>query len=294
MDVRSFYGGGARRPRTTVKGRAKKPFEKKVLPKRTRTAVAKVAKQVLNRMVETKHAYQTLFTTWMPQYGHTIPAGGQPQLYNGLFDINQGDTAMDRQGNIIRPTKLYTDLQIMLNDRTSDVGGSNSLAYDGWDITVHVWYGVTRNYNRTFTVLADAPSILGNMFDNQFSPGSQTAWTGKFTDQLNPVNKETYLLKHKSVRLSKGPGIVNTADAVSSSRYEPAKTFAQMRLSFKPPKQMHFNDLEGLPTDYAPFFVIGYCHNDSTQAANTVTGTGLLTKPAIQIQASQHLFFKDA
>jgi hypothetical protein len=248
----------------------------------------------MNRMVETKHAYQTLFTTWQPQYGHTLPAGGQPQIYNALFDINQGDTAGERQGNIIRPTRLYNDLLISLNDKTTDVGGSNSLMYDSWDITVHVWYGVSRRFRGTMDVLGQGPTMLGQMFDNQFSPGTLTAFTGKFTDSLNPVNTEAFVLKHKQVRLTKGPGIYNTADGVSSSGYTPNTSTAKLRLSWKCPKQLHFNDLEGMPQDYAPFFVIGYHHNDTSQAANSVTGTGPLTKPALLIQASQHIFFKDA
>jgi len=249
----------------------------------------------VNKNIETKHAYQTLFTNWQPVYGSTLPSGGQAQLYNALFDLTTGTTGDQLVGNIMRPTRIYNDLQIVLNDRTFDVGGSNTLAYDGWDVTVHVWYGVARRYKVTGDVIANAPDLLAKMFDNMFSPGTQTAFTGKFTDQLNPVNKEYFSLKHKSVRLFKGPGINNTADAVSSSMYTPMKTTATMRLSWKAPKTLHYNDLEGLPQDFAPFFVIGYVHNDTSQAANTVTGTpSVLNKPALQLQAGQHIYFKDA
>jgi len=298
MDVRSFFG---RRPRTVVKGR-RKVYRKagparavRSVPSRARKAISTIAQRVVNRNVETKHAYQTLFTNWQPQYGSMLPTSGQPQLYNALFDVTSGTTGDQLVGNIMRPTRIYNDLQILLNDRTTDVGGANSLLYDGWDITVHVWYGTARRYKVTGDVIANAPDLLTKMFDNMFSPGTQVGFTGKYTDQLNPVNREYFNLKHKSVRLFKGPGINNTADAVSSSLYTPSKTQATMRLSWTPPKTLHYNDLEGLPQDFAPFFVIGYVHNDTSQAANSATGAAsVLTKPALLIQAGQHIYFKDA
>jgi len=299
MDVRSFFG---RRPGTATKGRRKVVRKAaparavRSVPPRARKAITTLATRVLNRAVETKHAYQTLFETWQPQYGSTIPTGGQAQLYNALFDVNVGATAEQRNGNIIRPITLYNDLQIVINDKTADLAGSGApLLASAWDITVHVWYGVARRYKSTGDVVGNAPGMLATMWDDQFNPGHQTAFLGKFTDQLNPVNKDAYLLKHKKVRLCKGPGIANTANGLTSQVFMPQKSTAQMRLTWKCPKTLHFNDNEGLPQDFAPFFVIGYVHNDTSQSANSATGGPTIqTKPALLIQASQHLLFKDA
>lgn len=290
--------------------RSKSTRAVKSLAPKARKAVATIAKRVFNKKTETKFASTAMPTPGNPLYqaiyGATYPTGGVPQLFTCVPQIQQGDTTFERQGNKIQPTRHYTDLQFVFNEDNQALiytppGGTPtaySIAQAGWDLTVHVWYGFAKRFKRVdnVTALANTTQILQTML--QDGQGNNVEWNGLPTDDLLDIDRDIVTLKHKKFRMYKNAGLANVGDPVSPSLTTPMSTAHKMRISWKPPKTLLYGeDTNIVPENYAPFVVIGYCHNDGTPASNTGnTGpTSDLSKiPAIKFFKVDRLYYKDA
>lgn len=310
MDVRRFYGGRKRTVgrRRVVRARIRPAGPR--LAKKTRKAVARIAKSVLNRNTETKYAGVDMPASYSPNpfqalYGATLPTGGLPQLFTCLPQISQGDTTFERQGNKISPTRHYTDLRFVFNEDSAleytPPGGTLTtypIAQAGWDITVHVWYGFAKRFKRVTEVasLANSTNILQTML--QDGQGSSQEWNGLLTDEILDIDREVVTVKHKKFRMYKNAGLANVGDPIPSSLTTPMATAHAMRITWKPPKTLLYGeDSNIVPENYAPFIVIGYCHNDGTPASNTGnTGptSDLSRIPAIKFFKADKLYYKDA
>lgn len=295
MDVRSFFRGG-RKPRAVIIKRAAKKAPAKAVPKKARKAMAQIATRVFNRKVETNYIAENQEPIAI--YGDTLPGGGSAQLYTCVPDISQGDESLMRDGNKVSPVKHRTDLQFVFNDDPQiDVGGTATPASRaGWDITVHVWYGFAKRYKSVTDVAAGATSILAQMLD--VGNGAQSRFTGLMSDELFVVNKDFLNLRYKKTRLYKNAGQANVLDTTSPSLGTPFHQGTRMSLSWKPPKVLTYKDENStVPENYAPFIIVGYSHNDGTQAsdvANTGPTTVITAVSAIKMTRSDKLWFKDA
>lgn len=269
---------------------------KKTLTKPARTAVAKIAKQVFNRGVETK--YVAVNQDAIAIYGDTYPGGGNAQVFTCIPDVSQGDESLMRNGNKLNPKRHTTQLQFTFNDDPQiNVGGVGTPASKaGWDIQIHVWYGFCRRYKNVADITANAVSILGEMLD--VGNGAQSRFTGLMSDELFEVNKEFLQVRHKTARLYKNAGLDNVLDTTAPSLSSPETLCSRMSLSWKAPKVLNYKD-EGavIPENYAPFIIVGYVHNDGTQAsdqANTGITTNVLQVSAVKMWKTDKLWFKDA
>lgn len=235
-------------------------------------------------------------TSYVGIYGSTIPTGGLGQLYGCLPQVGEGSASFERDGLKISPVKHRTDLRFVFNDDAL-ITGSVPASKAGWDITVHVWYGTVRRF-KNITDATDptlANEILVNILDN--GEGITLPFQGRLAEETLAQNKEFVTLKHKQFRMYKNAGLANVLDTVSPSLGTPMILEKRLSLSFKPPKVLQYKDEDQLfPENYAPFMIVGYCHNDGTQAANALynpLAPSILNIPAVKMYQADKLWFKD-
>lgn len=279
---------------STRKARAVKRAVRSLRPK-TRTAVTAIAKRVANLGRETKYVADTIFSQPVPIYGDTVPTGTvQPQIYECLPDLSEGVAEYERDGVKIQPVKVVSELDLRFNNKTNDLSSASPLDTAAWDIDVHIWYGYVRRYKSYSDIIANASNILSNHLENGL--GSTLRWGGGPYDHFNRVNKEWFNLKHKVVRMYRPLGQQNVATLAGGlTTYFPQDIHKVVRMSFKPPKTLLYNETNVVPENYAPVCIIGYQHRNGTQAANSTSDTTtLLGKPALMMNIKNHMYFKDA
>lgn len=267
----------------------------KSLAPRARKAVATIATRVFNKKTETKYCAE-LYAEGTPTdiYGHTFPGGVNPQLYDCLPGVSIGDDEFNRTGVKIQPTRHTVDLDIRFNERRLSALPAAKMAAVAWDITCHVWYGVARRFKNNSEVAANAGTLLQQLLED--GQGNLALWDGTALADFNKINKETMVLKHKSFRMFRPLGSQNTADTTQST-YFPQAIRKRLTLSFKPPKTLLYNDNVDLPDNYAPFVIIGYQHNDGTNASYlqyVSQSPSVANCPALQMCMKSHLYYKDA
>lgn len=291
-----FWKGATARKTTR---RSKSTRAVKSLAPRARKAVATIAKSVMKRQSETQYIVDNQELNWGAIYGDTTPTGGGVQLYSCLPQIVQTDdpTSSGRRGIKIQPTRHVTDLQFIFSDELlygPGPGPGARLDSLAWDVTVHVWYGYVKRYKSTDDVNGNKIFIAQNLFE--IDGANQTRFSGRIEDLMNERNSDFGTLKHRSFRMMKSSGNANTG---TGEQYEPAVTQRKLRLAWKAPKQLKYADETSFyPENYAPFILVGYHHNDGTQASNvsnTVgTTTNLAQLPAIKMLQVNKVWFKDA
>lgn len=272
----------------------------KALPKRTRKAVAKIAKTVMTRQVETNYVCDNQELNYVAVYGDSLPAAGAPQLYACLPQVIQGDTSDTREGIKIRPTKHCTDLRFTFGTDAliTPPGGGGPVRVDSaaWDITVHIWYGYVKRYKGMADVLVNGTQIINSLLE--VDGGTLARWSGRLADETFERNSEFSSVKHKQFRMFKNAGLPNVLDTVIPAQNFPVQDATRVRLTFKPPKTLGYaQDSAVYPENYAPFMIVGYCHNDATQAANSNNAgatNNISQVPAIQMLQVNKLWYKDA
>lgn len=292
-----FWKGSTAR---TKKARTTTRAVKSLAP-RARKAVATIAKRVMNRKIETKYASSnTPEYAYQAVYGSTYPQGGIPQIFGCLPQVPVGaeESSYTRSGNKINPTRHVTDLRFVFNDDAIlDAGGAKPASQAGWDITVHVWYGFAKRYKQlNDAVIVNGADLLEEHL--QDGHGAKYQWGGLLSDETKDINKEVFMLKHKTLRMYKNAGLANAGDVTAPSLSTPMSEARRLRLSWKAPKVLSYADEEHiLPENYAPFIIVGYCHNDATQAsykANAGVTADLDYIPAVKMLKIDKLYYKDA
>lgn len=272
-------GRSTRRSKTTRAVRSLAP--------RTRKAITAIATRVVKRKAETKWA---AFAAMGPTvlYGATNPIGAPAQVYPAICPVAVGTSDNQRIGNQINPVKCGADLFLSLA-QTAMTGGTSQV--NSWDITAHIWYGYVKRYKNADAVVANAAAIGNELLDVGGSMGAvqYKAFGGLTQDLMFPTNKDALSLKHKSIRLYKSFGQANTNPPLAGgvTQYFPDRVSALMKLSFKPPKVLKYA-LQAEPENYCPIVIIGYAHNDATQAADGNVGT-----PILAAEMTTKIWFKD-
>lgn len=302
MDMRSFFG---RKPKSTTRvlrrvRRVLAAPKKKTLAPRARKAVARIAKSVMNRQTETQYVADNLGLDYQAIYGDVLPSGGAPQVYTCLPAVSQtdADTSSGRRGLKIQPKKLRTDLRfIFAPEQLISTGGAPARVDSAaWDITVHIWYGYVKRYKTCSDVLANQAFIANNMLES--TGATQARFSGILSEELFELNKEFVNFKHKKFRMYKNAGLPNILDVTIPAQNFPVQDAHRVSLTWKTPKTLLYADeTADLPENYAPVMIVGYCHNDGTQASDTSNGgptSDPLLVPAIQMLQVNKLWFKDA
>lgn len=277
--------------------RSMRPLRRRKVAKLSKPVVRAV-NRIVSRRSETKYVAQPLFTRQVPIYGDTFPSGATTgQIYEMIPDLFQGTagtTEYQRVGVKVNPTRLTADVDLRFNNLTQVLEGGTPLDRASWDIDVHMWYGYVRRYKNEADVLANNNNILNNLLEN--GQGTTLRWGGGPYDHFNRVNKEWFNLKHKVVRMYRPLGAQNLATVAGGlTTYFPQDIHKVVRLGFKLPKTLLYNETNPSPENYAPILIIGYQHRDGTQASNSTTDTAtLLGKPALMMNVKRHMYFKDA
>lgn len=295
MDVRSFYGRKKRMTTTKRRVRARIP-RTKGLTRPAAQAVAKIAKRVVRRSAETKYVAENYSEAPIAIYGDTLPTGGVPQLFTVVPAVVQGDgESFKRDGDKISPTRHVVDLDLRFNNTVADASGTGYLDDCSWDITAHVWYGYVRKYKNAADTMTNATSLLGELLDD--GAGNNIPWDGSAYINLFKTNTEVFTgLKHRQIRMFRPLGQQNAATLAGGlSTYFPQTIRKSLRLAFKPPKTLIYDEADGVPQNYAPVVIIGYQHNDNTQASNITHSppTTALNGPALIMAMRMHMWFKD-
>lgn len=254
----------------------------------------------MSRQLETQYVVDNREQDYVAIYGDTTPASGAPQVYTCLPQVTQADadTSSGRRGLKLQPKKLRTDLRfIFAPEQLISTGGSPARVDScAWDVTVHIWYGYVKRYKTCSDVQANAQFICDNLLE--IDGATQARFSGRLQDELFEKNKEFASVKHKKFRMFKNAGLPNILDNTIPAQNFPVQDATRVSLSWKPPKTLLYADETSvLPENYAPFMIVGYCHNDGTQASNTSNGgptTNPLQVPAIQMLQVNKLWFKDA
>lgn len=284
-----------------------KTAKAKLAPK-TKAAVTQIATRVINRRSETKYVANWLspppegsnVPPPIAVYGDTIPGGGAPpQLYDMVPFLEQSSVTTNdytRIGSRVTPVKHRVDLDIRFNNTITDVSKAAGLDVCSWDVTAYIWYGYVKRYKNGTDVLANKSDLLVQLLKD--GQGDTEHWNGQPYDDLAIMNNEVFSgMKLKKVRMYKAFGDPNTATVAGGvTTYYPATIRKRLSLTFKPPKTLDYDEGEQIPQNYAPIMIIGYQHNDNTQASNTLYNAGTptaLNSPALIFNAKLHLWFKD-
>lgn len=258
--------------------------------------MAKIAERVFKKKTETNYVAEDVFPEGPIQiWAATSPAGGPtPQIFDVMSALQEGVGEFQRKGVKVSPTRHTVDVKLAFNNLRQDITGTGTLDNCAWDITAHVWYGYVRRYKNVVDVTNNAAALMGQMLED--GQGNTLPWDGSAAIDQFKLNTEVFQFKHKAVRMFRPFGSQNVATlAGGQTTYFPQKLQANLKLSFKPPKSLVYDELQGVPQNYAPVIVVAYKHNDYTQGANVYAdGPNLLNKPALMMTARSHLYFKDA
>lgn len=242
-------------------------------------------KSIVSRPAETKYrarfpAYNPLagpafLDTWT---GFSSGITGTGEIYYALPPLRQGVDNWQRLGNKVSPKKLTVtlDFSATIHDTTRAV-----------DKTVHVFLLTSKSVKDLDNY--SAIPITQLLEDGQ---GGTTSFNGTTASSFYPVNKDSFtVLKHTSFRLVKGFGLptdstVNTSVAVTDSVISPSASYRRIKMNVKCPKTLLYEDHnKNYPTNFAPFFVIGYVNNNPVTAASN--GVDLM------VLGYNELYYKD-
>lgn len=281
----------------TRKNRAKRAVRS--LRPKTRTAIAAIAKKVLRMNTETKYRAENLYLEGpaLPIYGDVAPAGVATQLFGAMPTVAIGDNAFQRDGQKIQVTKHTVEMDFTFNNLIRDITNTGGLDACSWDLTVHVWYGYVKRYKSQNDVLQNTSAIVNEMYE--LGNGNSSRFTGAPYDIMRKINTDVLTVKRKSFRMFRPLGSQNQATLGGGlTTYFPQLTKKRITLSFKPPKTLLYDEAYSVPENYAPIIIVGYEHNDPTQASNQLgpnpVPANILEAPALLVQGLKKIWYKDS
>lgn len=197
--------------------------------------------------------------------------------------LTEGAGDYQRIGSKIQPTSLAVSLKMTFN--ANDLSANELMAV--------VYYGTDRA-NRTFqggNSPIQSTAILNN------GDGTNKSWTGLLNDLNFPTDKTLFNIKRKVFRLSKTGGNMNSdIGGQNNGAFSTSNGLSEVStlLKFRPPKTLLYNnDTDTYPSNYAPFFYVGFCHADGS--ALTPSDYDPTTKVSLVYAASRcHMWYKDA
>lgn len=248
---------------------------------RPRGAFAKKVLQVVGRTEETKYVANAVDANKAPlaTLWYAAPSIAAVGDFNpALPTLTQGTDDYQRVGNKIQPKSLAVSLKIGL--RAEDLSANSLIGV--------IYYGTSRTEK---TWQNNNPLQTAAILDN--GDGTNTIFGATRYDLTKPLDKKIVNARRITFRLSKTAGIQNSDNGgattvpgnFSTSNGLSEKTFM---LRFKVPKTLVYQqNTATMPTNYAPWYAIGFCHADGSppQAADA---------QLVNVNAKCHMYFKDA
>jgi len=186
---------------------------------------------------------------------------GVAEIMYALPPVLTGTDNWQRIGNKIKPKRLTCTLDIAatIHDTSRAV-----------DKTVHIFL-MTSKAVRDLDNYSAIP-ITTMLEDGQ---GGNTSFDGTAIGSMYPVDKNNFtVLHHKTFRLVKGFGLptdstVNTSAATTDSVISPSTSYRRIKMNVKTPKTLLYDThAKSYPSNFAPFFVIGYTNNNPVDTAS--------------------------
>ena len=260
------------------------PRSRKPRKPRATKALRAVVNKIVHGAQETKYVidaptvpnYSSDLTTFT---AFSSAVTSTAEIYAGIPELYPGSGSYERAGDMIQPMKAYTEFNVTLST-------DNDIASDR---TVHVYMleAVAVKALANYTAI---PITL--LLDN--GQGGAGGFNGQTNAALYNVNGKLFrLIKHVKKRLVKGFGKVLGGTGATAGGTTavvcPTQTFHNFRIHHKRlPKTLKYENAgEYYPTNFAPFFVIGYTMNfgGGDTASNLVD---------VMVEARNHMWYKDS
>lgn len=263
-----------RRPRVPRKPRAKT----------TTTALVKaVAKKVVADALEDKYVTATYLPSGFPGYFNASISGNN-EIYFCLPNVSQGTGSNQRIGDTIRPKRLRVDFVLTAN------GSYNSSQLNQVRLFVLQDKAIRDIQKLRDTIV---PPNIGTPISKELLDvgGSVSGWSGVPNDIMKRVNRQRYTVyKDKAFELIAGTG----QTPQPGNGYNGTQTFVSPQQCWRcsvviptPAVLKYSNALDDFPTNFAPFFCVGY-----TQPDGNASPDNILTRLAVNWVV--HMDFEDA
>lgn len=243
----------------TPKSAPLKLVRRKRMPRKKVTAtktLTKLIQKVIHKDVETKQAYNVLD---LSNYNSGINSAGDavrilPNILNGTGDAN-------RIGDQLRAMKLAVKGHMIL----STVNNSTSA---NCRIAVRMMIVQPRNYSQIDNVQTNATTWMSTLLKK----GASTVnFAGNISDLYAPINTDAIIKYYDKVTYITIPFIVNNVGATSVNTtvsQDVVNSVKFFNIALKVKNKLLKYDTTGSstlqPMNYAPTFLIGYCHLDGS------------------------------
>ena len=196
-----------------------------------------------------------------PQTSFTQGITSSGELYSLLPKMYEGVEEGTMSGARILPQSLVVEFAFNF---PYSVGKS-------LDITAHL-FCLTNNNIKSYNQIG---SVTTNFLRDPTvaSPGATTGFTGGFQNALLPVDTRAFkVLAHKKIHLKKGSLLTNEGLG-GIGVVCPGQVIKHHRIKIKLPKVLKYeqtssNTIEEYPTNFNPFWCLGWVYNDDTSVGS--------------------------
>lgn len=243
--------------------------------------LTRLIQSVVRREEETKYvanqydgALVALANQWYSQ-GSLAAVGA---WYPAIPKLGEGTGDYQRVGGKIHPTSVAVSLKVFFNPQNVDANSIYGVIYYGTSKMVKSWNNA-------------AP--IGNAAILDQGDGTNTTFSGDIFKLNHPVDRKGFNIKRIVFRMAKTPGIQNndiSGNTVVGGNYSTANGMEcrKFLLNIQHPKTLMYEDnTDGWPSNFAPFYAVGFCHADGSPlvvADNTL----------VKVSSHCHMYFKDA
>lgn len=253
---------------------------KMALMRKRRNPIVKQVMKAITKTEETKYVanvYSDSTTVQSQPYFAPINLGAVGNFLPALPAITQGPGDYQRIGNKIMPVSVATSLQVSFNP--TDVSANEILCV--------VYYGTSKSGK---SWVAGNPLNSARILETGDAT-EQVIFDGSKSTLQFPIDKKQVTMRKKVFKLAKTGGVQNSdaatgAPGAYSTNNGPVEK--SLLLKFRKPKQLNYAKGTDLwPTNYAPIYAVSFCHVDGSALTHN-------DETLIQVQARNHMYFKDA
>lgn len=248
--------------------------------KMMRDSFARRVMRVINRTEETKYVANAKDggLVDLPNYWYSNGSLAAADYNPGMPALTQGTDDYQRVGNVVKPKSIAVSVKVALNPQ--NVQACSLLGV--------IYYGTSKDEKNWG---ANSPAGNGQILDE--GDGTTTAWSGVKYQLNNPIERHQYNLKRIVFRLSKTTGIQNgdiSGATVEQGNFSTSNGLSvkNFMLRFKAPASLQYKSSTAtFPTNFAPFWGIGFCHADGSALE-------VADKELVQVTSKCHMYYKDA
>lgn len=230
-------------------------YKKKGVKKSRTSYIAKIAKSVMNRRVETK---MNQYTSGQVNIYQTITNTEVQTLYPA---ITQGTGQADRIGNKIAPTRLVLRMNIFCNNMNGVLAGASSSYFD-----IYIFKYKPSNTYYAKPTATDMAKFLQD--DN-----TTNSYNGEILDGIRPINSDIFQLCYKKrIMLN---NIYNTSVVNMTGYYQNASPQRTITIDLTKHMKKHwiFDDANADCTNDNLYIAIGSTQTNGDSLGATVIGT---------------------